>query len=218
MKTKQTLIACFALLAMATASNGAVTISFNSPFIGGLSSNLANQAGVVSNGLQWGLIVDGTGNGILDFYDAVVTGSGLFSSSVLTDDFLFLATTTTSDSSQGGAFTEGDFATPGGNGGIGTIAFDLVGSAGAGDAFRIVWFDGSKLGELADASFILPADGQIVTLDAPFVGVDPTRNAGLSYLGTAAASNGDGITIVPEPSAALLGVVGALGLLRRRRN
>lgn len=44
-----------------------------------------------------------------------------------------------------------------------------------------------------------------------------TVAAGVSTNATYASSSGANLTLVPEPSAVLLGAVGALGLLRRRR-
>jgi len=45
---------------------------------------------------------------------------------------------------------------------------------------------------------------------------DPSNNWGTSS--TTSGSAGNHFVLVPEPSAALLGAIGALGLLRRRRN
>ncbi len=45
-----------------------------------------------------------------------------------------------------------------------------------------------------------------------------TVSGGAATNDTYASSTGANLTLVPEPSAALLGAVGALGLLRRRRN
>lgn len=45
-----------------------------------------------------------------------------------------------------------------------------------------------------------------------------TVSAGVATNDTYTSSTGANLTLVPEPSAALLGVIGALGLLRRRRN
>jgi MYXO-CTERM domain-containing protein len=216
MKLKTKLLLSLATLSFVAVSNGAVTISFNAPFLGGMSSNLATQGGTVSNGLTWGIIVDGTGNGFLNTYDGLVNGAALLSSSVATDDYYFLGGLT-EDSGQGGTVLESDFVTTGGNGGVGSVIFNLTGTATANDAFLLIWVDGNKVGTLADASFIVAADGAIVTQDAPFVGVDPVRSAGLAYSGTNPVSTGPGITIIPEPSAVLLGALGALGLLRRRR-
>jgi len=217
---KSKLIATTAFLALAGASMASVTLSFNAAFSGGVSSNLANQAGVVSNGLFYGVIIDTANNGVLAQYGAIVPALGssyslVTTTSTSTDDILILATDTTSNT---GTLLEDDFLTPGGNGGVlGVADINLSGGIGAGDKFFLVWLDGNKAGSLTDASFTIPADGSLVDYGAPFVGVDPVRNALSSYVGTSGTPTGVGITFVPEPSAALLGALGALGLLRRRR-
>jgi len=68
--------------------------------------------------------------------------------------------------------------------------------------------------------------GDIVTLNAgtltgtaPYAGVAPTATSAEMFLmdGNGANLSTGGITTVPEPTAALLGTLGLLGLLRRRR-
>ena len=194
-------------IAATASSQAAVTITFNAAFAGGVSSNLANNAGVVSNGMFYGIIVDGNGNGIGSTYDAIdpiLGGSfALTVGGLATDDFLFFASDLTADTT---ALLEGDFTTTGGSGSVSGVAFNFSGAAGAGDSYSLVWFDpnGVNAGALSNAAFVVPADGNVVTHDSPFVGVDPIR----------AANN---ITFVPEPSVALLGLFGAIGFLRRRR-
>ncbi|RYF42297.1 MAG: PEP-CTERM sorting domain-containing protein [Cytophagaceae bacterium] len=220
MKLKTTILAS-ALLALGLSSaQASITIVFNAAFAGGVSSSLANSAGVASNGLTYGILVDTTGNGFLASYNGFIDSTALISGATTTDDFFFAAADLTSDASQGGTVLEGDFSTPANVGGVTGVSFLVPNGSTvtANDNFLLVWISGDKVGTLSDASFILPADGGTVVGDAPFVGVDPTRTAGLAYAGTSPNSTGAGITIVPEPSAVLLGAVGALGLLRRRRN
>lgn len=193
------------------ASQAAVTATFNSAFAGGVSANFADAGGTVSNGLFYGILVDGAGNGFLTTYDEVVpalgpaagnVGLALTSGGLASDDRLYFAQDLTSDTS---LLLEGDFLTSGGNGGITGVAFDFAGDVGAGDVFGIVWFDGISAGLLEDGSFVVPADGNVSTFDGPFVGADPVRSA-------------TGLTFgVPEPSVALLGALGIFGLIRRRR-
>lgn len=194
---------------------GSVTLSFSSETVSGL----ANLAGVPSNDLYYGIIVDAGGNGFTGSYgkiDFALDTVYILNASVTseaTDDVLITAKYLTYDAGagDGGIFDVGPF----------DLISGLTGGAAinTGDVFRLVWFgaDG-KLGTLADASFTIPADGALQDYTAPFVGTDPVRSAGQSYSGTGAQSTGPGFEIVPEPSAALLGAVGALGLLRRRRN
>lgn len=222
MKSKIVSLTTLALLSAGSAF-GTVSLNFNAEFESGVPQNLANSAGAVSNGLIWGVLIDGSGNGLsLTPYDVPAGGLALGSNHILssatvaTDDILYIATQTTSSTA---GSLEGDASTPGGNGGIYDLnGIALLNGVSTGDKFYVVWFDGNSGGTLTDASFTIPADGSLLAYGAPFVGVDPTRNAGLAYVGTSGASTGQGIALVPEPSAALLGAVGALGLLRRRRH
>jgi hypothetical protein len=210
MKLNKLIIASLAALVSFSAANAAVTITFNAGFVGGLSSNLANTAGVVSNGLKYGIIVSTDASAILTEYDLVpfTLGSSvaLTSNTASTGDRLILANDLTSDSSQGGVFVEGDGTTPGGNGGVAGISFAFGDGVAAGQAFTLVWIDETtnRAGALTHAQFIIPPDGATVSQDQVFVGVDPVRPA-------------TNITFVPEPSAALLGLLGIFGLVRRRR-
>jgi hypothetical protein len=227
MKSKVATLAAMALTAGSAFS--AVSLNFNAEFDTGVPQNLSNAAGVPTNGLIWGVLIDTTGNGLVtsnvNKYDKVLTNGGnltLGSNYILnvaglpTDDILYIATALTADTS---GSTEGDALTTGGPGGIydlNNIAF--ANGVGTGDKFYVVWFDGLQGGTLTDTSFTIPADGALLNYGEPFVGVDPNRNAGLAYVGTSGTSTGAGIAFVPEPSAALLGAFGVLGLLRRRRN
>jgi hypothetical protein len=226
MKSKVATIAALAVMAMGSAFGATVSINFNGDFDTFVPQNFANAAGTVSNGLIWGIVVDGGGNGLITTpslrYDQVAKAAGqsyvLSVAGAATDDVLYIAQGLTANTS---GSTEGDFSTPGGNGGIYGITgvtTDLNGVA-TGDKFYVVWFDtaGGVAGTLTDASFLIPANGASVDLTAPFAGVDPIRTAGLAYVGTSGTSTGAGIAFVPEPSTALLGAIGALGLLRRRR-
>ncbi len=206
MKIKNTLLAGFFLTAIHASAT--VTINFNNPFAGGVSSNLADTLGNVSNGLYWGVIVDTDSSGFLTSYDdftlaqntTLILGSG----GAPTTNVLILADSFTTDTS---AFLEGDVVTTGGNGGVTAITdTPLANGVTTGDAFRLVWFDpsGTEAGFLSDPSFLIPTDGASGDFDSPFVGTDPVRAA-------------TGITIVPEPSALLLSAFGVLGLLRRKR-
>ena len=88
-----------------------------------------------------------------------------------------------------------------------------VNGIGTGDAFRIIWFDttvtggtalaGQEYGTLENAAFLIPGDGATVPFTTLFAGADPLKQ--MTH------------TFVPEPSAALLGLLGVAGLLRRRR-
>lgn len=213
MKVKQ--LCAVAFLAACGSALGSVTLGFSVETVSGL----ANAAGVPSNGLYYGVIVDAAGDGFFGNYSDVSYALGqtyILNSSVTslaTDDVLVIAQYQTFDNGagDGGVYDVGPF----------DLLTGLTGGAAinTGDAFRLVWISGTSVGTLADASFTIPADGALQDYTAPFVGTDPVRTAGFSYSGTGAQTTGPGFVIgIPEPSAALLGAVGALGLLRRRRN
>lgn len=208
-----------AFLATSCSTWASVTLSFSMETVSGL----ANSAGVPSNDLYYGVIVDSGGNGIKGYYQHVT--STLDSVFILndgitaapTDDVLITAKFRTFDAGggAGGIFDVGPFDFLAGLAGGAAIS--------SGDSFHLIWFaggpDGFLAGTLSDASFTIPADGALQDYTAPFVGEDPVRWTGRSYSGTTAQSTGFGIQFgIPEPSAVLLGGVGALGLLRRRRN
>jgi hypothetical protein len=195
-----------------------VTIMFNAYFVGGMSSNLANRDGVVSNGMKWGIVVDTNGNGIAMEYGVVALTPGASVPLNLTaaagggsaGDQLVLAMDLTSDSSQDGQAWEGDQVTFGGNGGVSGIGnVQFINGVTTGQKFWLVWFDDSSPGVMAgflgSPEFVIPPDGHVVTYADVFVGVDPVRTANVNVFG------------FPEPSTLLLGMLGGLGLLRRRR-
>jgi hypothetical protein len=211
------------LLAASFSFGATVSINFSNDFDTGVPQGLSNQLGVPTNGLVWGIVVDGSGNGLStaaynvpDFTASSLTVLSLAAGGV-TDDVLYISTSgLTANTSSG---TEGDGLTTGGVGGIyDIVGVDLSNGVGTGDKFYVVWFSGGVAGTLTDVSFVIPAAGASVALADPFVGVDPNRSAGLAYIGTSGTSTGAGLTFAPEPSSALLGAIGALGLLRRRRN
>lgn len=102
--------------------------------------------------------------------------------------------------------------------------------------YAIVWFDtlttaGSetagtgKFGIARGADWVFPAAdsgtftyGGAGNLDQLTLNNGPGGSATVSSGGVGFATNGTSYVIVPEPSAALLAAIGALGLLRRRRN
>jgi hypothetical protein len=206
-------------------ARGTVSLNFNTEFESGVPSRLSNAGGTATNGMIWGILIDSAGDGFAGSYDFTsplaagskyqFSGSGLGS-----DDVIWTSINTTADTT---GSTEGDGTTKGGIGGFYDLSpVDLTFGSGvaAGDKFYVVWFDGNRGGVLSDPSFVLPSESSTGAFGTPFVGVDPSRSAGKAYLGTGAESTGPGIQVnlVPEPSGVLLGLIGALGLLRRKRN
>lgn len=208
MKIKQLIGVAF--LAACGPAFGAVTIGLSSI----AADNFANAAGTPTDGLYYGILVDTNGNGFSSTYTApsplalttvytMLSGTGAATGDVLiTGDYLTYA-----DTNSGTIYD------------IAGINLGVNGLAAA-QAFQVVWFDGNKMGSLADASFTLPPDGNVQDYPNPFVGNDPIRTAGFAYSGTSGTPTGTNapLVVVPEPSAVLLGAIGALGLLRRRRN
>lgn len=197
-------------IGLAGSAQGAVTLAFNAAFFGGVNSNFADASGVPSNDLSYGVVVDGNGDGWLSGYGGVIPSlNAAVELADLrgnpTDDVLYLAGDLTQDTS---FMLEDDLETPGGVGGILGVAFNYVGTTSPGDAYGIVWFDGQSAGLLTDPEFVIPGDGSIVTHATVFEGPDPIRPAtGLTF----------GVSIVPEPGIAMLGGLGLIALLRRRR-
>lgn len=214
---KRNILIVVASLAMTGFSQAVVTLQFTQPFTttGGVAHNFADSAGVATNGLVWGIIIDTNGSGFATTYDQFTPISGMtmtLNSDAISTNVLVTSNVNTANNS---AFSELNSTTftpenTGGDGGIGSVTSIALGGANGvtqGDSFRLVWFDPSGLsaGFLDDGSFVIPADGNATDFSAVFRGSDPIRSA-------------TGIMIVPEPSAALLGVLGALIMFRRSRN
>jgi hypothetical protein len=192
-----------------------VTLQFSS--VSAKLTNLANDLGVVTDGMAWGVLIDTDGDGFdyiptgttyTEFTNSVVSGLGIYldiDGGVPTDDFLFVGANLTS--TIGG--------TDGGSGAATSIASVpmSVNGISPGDTFALIWFAtnsgsaGSAYGVLQDASFILPADGVTQSYSAPFAGPDAIRPADQIF---------EASPVVPEPSSALY-LLGASTLLFRRR-
>lgn len=200
----------------ATSVQAATTIQLSEPYSGGIPNNFANAAGVATNGMRWGIIVDTSGNGFAssgtayNAYTAGVTTAGfLTSSGGLTDDY-YVPGSLTVDAS---IFTGADGGSTAGAGSImDNIVVDYTNGMSAGDRFAIIWFDsnsgatGAKYGFFTDSSFVIPADaGTAVPFSSIFAGNDSIRSASNTF------------QAVPEPSKFLAFSFGMLGLMLRRR-
>ena len=218
---KASFAAFLLVLGITSVASATVTIQLAAPFSGGIPSNLANSAGVITDGMRWGIVVDTTGNGFAnsgtsyDAYASGVTTSGYLGAGGTTTDDYYIAGTLTQNGTTSGLL-EGDFTTVPGHGSIlddlNNVPLPTAGSAGK--SFALVWFStnssnaGDRYGFFTDASFIMPTDGQTVAFGTPFVGNDPTRSATSTFAS---------LVVVPEPSRMLLAGFGALGLMMRRR-
>jgi hypothetical protein len=221
MKLNKIALLATALLATSVASQGAATLTFSAVTgaTAGVLTNLAGSTGTTNLARVWGILVDTAGDGFsLGQYEAtnismVASSSTKLSiASGLSDDTLYIApalmVNTNNATLDGGTLATGNLARPTTYTNIGTP------NGSVGQAFYLVWFDDAaalgiaakgddKFGAFRLPSFTIPADGASVSFAPSFVGADPVRLANLSF--------------VPETSTALLGALGALGLLRRRR-
>ena len=220
----------YALLSlMAAGASQAATLTFTNSGAGAYATGFGDSSGNVGFGLIWGVVVDTTGNGFatglwdsgFSYTGGNTTGITLQSTAGgATDDVLFLNATVTSNLS-----TAVDGAAIGA-GRVNSITSVTYGGAVAGlQPYAIIWFnrgialgsasqDGQMFGLAtggtnASPLFRLPAaNGDTIDYSPAFLGADPVKTANISLGGA----------VIPEPSAALLGAIGALGLLRRRRN
>jgi hypothetical protein len=207
------------LLATSMASQAAVTMTFSAVtgLTNGVLTNLAGSDGSVNLPRVWGILVDTAGNGFKLGEYLPGASMAASSSSVLsvtsgpTDDVLYLPPLLMINSDKpnidGGTVATGNLARPNHFASVGTP------NGSVGQAFYIVWFDatafggevlpGDRYGAFRIPAFTIPGDGYLVSYAPDFVGVEPVRLADMSF--------------IPETSTALLGALGALGLLRRRR-
>jgi hypothetical protein len=224
MKSK---IALCIIAALSVANGATLSFSTSTVYSSGYDS-LSTPGLTAGQKLLWGVIVDTAGNGVSGNYkpDSVsylagsyqlVTATGLPS-----DDVLVIGTTGNLMS----LTTAGNDGTPIGTNRISSIVvnFATVGTAviGANNPFSIVWFDKLATGGTASGSdafglftiqtalpttansLVLPSANSGAPIYAPlFVGNDEIKTQGFAF--------------IPETSTALLGALGALGLLRRRR-
>ncbi len=206
------------LLLGASGAFATVTLQFGSSAI--YASNWANGAGVGGSNLVWGIIVDADGDGF-DFNDTSNYRSGVsltagaqtlttYATNQVSDDVLYIspALMTLVVSTVDGAATGMNRVTAIAN-------MPMNGNVGTGDNFVIVWFDrtalggtlqaGDKFGVFGNGIFTLPAESATQPYTSAFTGPDALKPLGFYWQG------------IPEPSSLLLGLLGGLGFLRRRR-
>ncbi len=240
MKTK--LITLVSTVALAAVSNGAIALSGTAlSNVQGVTASTDLVAGRL--GL---LIIDTAGDGFLGGYTATVAGDAdpLTSLNALTPKTNFQATgaNLALNSTFYGDYIAARLTTSVAFGNT-TMSGALTGfdntATYAGKNYAIVWFDtlttagaetvaSGYFGIARGADWTLPA-GNTGTQSFGTSGTSLDQiilaNAGSGAASTAAvgqgvafATAGTTLAIIPEPSAALLGAIGALGLLRRRRN
>lgn len=208
MKIPTSLLILLAGIGSATAATVNIQISQGA----NQATNFANRDGTVSNGLVWGLIVSTADN-------QFTTGAGFAGAQLGTslngtrlynsDDYFFGSTVLTAQA------TFADAANPGKITILNAIQVNVPGTnpVATGNPFAIVWFDPSVTsanqfisnptfyGILSDPSWVIPAGGATQNISNYFASSpDPVRLA----------------NIIPEPSSALLGLMGLLAAFRRR--
>jgi len=198
------------LLVLGGVANAAVTLQFSTTSI--FATNFANGAGVGGSQMVWGIVVDASGNGFsTTSYTPGFNYTGNLSTGAVftgTDDVLYLAPavmTLTTNTNDGGAIGLNRITT--------LTSLVMTGNVSTGDSFAVIWFDktavggasagGDKFGIFQNAAFVLPADTATQSFASVFTGADSLKTM-----------TGQ---LVPEPSVALLGALGAFGLIRRRR-
>lgn len=205
-----------ALLAIAAAGSAhAATVNIQISQGANQATNFASRDGNTSNGLVWGLIIS-TGNTTFADIPANFQLSTSLDGTLIpgSDDYLIMSTVLTA---QG---TTTDAANPGKINIMNGITMNVPATNAivTGNQFAIVWFDtsitsatqntaggGQWYGLLTNAAWTIPAAGATQNISAAFsTSPDPVKLA-------------DDVRIAPEPSAMLLGLLGAVGLLRRRR-
>lgn len=200
-----------ALSALAVLPCAAVTINLSGTTTTS-ATFVQNKAGVATNGLTWGLLVaDSTGvfatsNAIGNYTGALATGT-LFGTSYL----LFSSAPATTNITK--AHT--DFGTSViTNGAALSMTYTMTTETNGRQA-KLIWFDGIAAGSTVsgNGSQSFGVSGTAFTL--------PTTNTATLTVTATDGQNGPASTtfgMIPEPSSVLLGTLGVLGLLRRRRN
>ncbi len=200
-------------IAFISSAQAATTLQFSVSPNG--ATNFANATGTATNGMLYGVVIATStsfSSGSYDTFNPSVSGF-LNSGGAATTDYYFA--TGLSTQALTGPFFTGSEA---GNGGISTVnnvptTGDGVAGVDAGDKFGLLWLPTStaanndNYGFFTDAAFTLQSSG-VVNYSSVFAGADPIRSASFTI----------GASAVPEPSRAILAILG-LGLisLRRRR-
>ncbi len=219
-----------ALLFVASILPAAATFTLSTQFGTALTSGSAP----VPDGTLWALVVDADNNST--FAGGFGLNSSIFQAGTVAANAAFVA----GQSLSLGTNLGGDivFAMGGFNGtgdlGLGNLTAVLPG-LNLGDNglatnrnYAFYWFPGatyapgtntigSQVGGINNAQNVALAgiDAMIIPADAAFVNQGAVEATEWSGVNTAAQFTA--VNLIPEPSAALLGALGALGLLRRRR-
>ncbi len=176
------------------------------------ATGFADAAGSTTAGLTWGIIASADAS-FAQLPVGLVLSNTSNGIALAGGDFLFLSTNLTVNQTFGAETgVEGKITNIAGI----SVNDTTINTVSTGYNYAVIWFDrgiaagstlvaGSSYGLLTDGNFLIPASGAAANHSANFAATgDPVRRANT-------------ITVIPEPSAMLLGAFGALGLLRRRR-
>lgn len=225
------------ILCLAASAQGAVTLQFSSTteYLGNFLNGAGTAIGAGAK-MVWGIVVDADRNGFaggvnpanpyMDGFSLAANANGIALSTLTggaSDDVLFLPAPVMVSN-----LAAKDGAAIGENRVLAFTNLLYSGGVGNGDQFAIIWFDQLALGGTAatglkygvynppsnppsnplwfGAANVLPTDSGNYSFCPAFAGPDAPKTMDFQ-LGVA----------VPEASTALLGALGALGLLRRRR-
>lgn len=222
-----------ALIAPGVAGAATMSLQF-SQISSNIATNWANGAGEAGKNMAWGIVVDRNGDGLagsfavtgVNYGIGTTTGQSLLDASgTATDDMLFMSPI--SMVTLAANFNGNDGAVSGQNFISAIVTVPFLAGVNTGDSFHLIWFDtdfgssaatvygapqvGESYGIFSDASFIVPGEGHTTSYSAVFDGVDPLKPMTNTW------SSGLAAAPTPEPSSMLLGLLGALDLLRRRR-
>jgi hypothetical protein len=205
------------LLLIAAALPAAATITINTQF--GTAFDAAGAP--VADGTLWALIADTNGDNLF------AGGFGINASLAQSGAAVFGGQTLALGSVFGGdtVFKLGAFNGAGPGVTDGPFGFTLgENSLAAGQRYAFYWFPGviasashvvgSQVGGINNS---LPADGGLDPMVVPADGAGVFQGAANADGGGTLANSRFTAVLIPEPSTALLGALGALGLLRRRR-
>ena len=225
----------FIMALLSAAANAAVTVSGT-----GLTAVKGPDGATnIPTGTLGLLIVDVVGNGFFNLGNALAANTALTSTN---DPGIVPGNANLTAGGQFGGETILSVLSSPGGGTFGSFIPNLSIAGLEGKNFAVVWFNGIlAAGAPATApagtkwGFIRGADWVLPVTDSGTLTMSPTdANGATSYYAPSALAGGSASTafrsttdgtlggsafsVVPEPSAALLGAIGALGLLRRRRN
>jgi hypothetical protein len=211
-------------------STGLICVSNASFTLNYEFKNVLNASGAnVPTGSLWALVVDNNN----DTFAGFGLNDSLYNQTAGTADAHFItgSTSISLGAAVGGGtvFSMGAFSSAGIAGGTASSLTLGTNGLAAGQQYAFYWFP--DVAYTVPGSYLVQTQvGGMHTTDVPAfldIGMDVPASDGVFTTGAYSLSSLDGnvpdnnfrsVTLIPEPSAALLGSLGVLVLLRRRRN